>query len=283
MKYLLAAIFTLICVFSYSQFAAAQDYQEDEDINALSDDLKLLCNRSTAYNTGVSDARKGLQRKSDFAKVCASNKEIFNAAYDQGYNYGLANITGPLINEPAPNHPDIQTQLPSAQTQPYARPYPPGSYEGGGGGGGSANALPYSVTPATPVVNAPKIPGETSVRSSQFLRPSPIHELESANEIQPSKYPKCIVTYKGKACGYNCANSLGNVRCSPSPSQLCRANESGEIACGYNCVSSPLGVRCALYPTDVCVVDLHGHIACGENCRLQRGGEPICDTYRYAP
>lgn len=285
MKQLIVAFFALLLFSSFPTYIVAQDYQEDEEGNELSDDLKLLCNRETAYSTGVSDARKGLARKSDFAKVCGVDKDRFNSAYDQGYNYGLVNLTGPIIHEPAPNHPDIQEQLPSAQTQPYTRPQPVTAGEAGVvvGGGGSSSALPYSVTPSTPVVNAPAIPGETSVRSSQFVRPHPVHELQSINEIQPSKYPKCIQTFKGKACGYNCVNSLGNVRCAPSPSQVCRANEAGQIACGYNCVSSPLGVRCALYPTDVCVVDVHGHIACGDNCRLQGGGEPICDVYRYAP
>lgn len=271
----------LIFIFLNVSMVYAQDEYE------FSDDLRRLCNRHTAYATGVSDARKGLARKSDFATVCGADRDRFNAAYDQGYNYGLVNITGPIINEPAPHHPGIQEQLPSVQTQPYTRPgYGPaynGAYGGGDYGGGPANALPYSVTPSTPVINVPSIPGETSVRTREFTRPHPVHELESVNEILPSKYPKCIQTYKGKACGYNCVNSLGNIRCAASPSQVCRSNPNGDIACGYNCVSSNLGVKCALYPTDSCVVDIHGHIACGENCRLEGGGEPICDVFRYAP
>ena len=36
----------------------------------VDDDLLRYCNRQTAYSTGVSDARKGLARKEDFARIC---------------------------------------------------------------------------------------------------------------------------------------------------------------------------------------------------------------------
>ncbi len=263
--------------------------------NSLSDDVKAYCNRPTAYSTGVSDARKGLARKEDYAQVCTVDREIINAAYMTGYQYGLTNQSGLVVNEPAPYHPEVQSQLPSSSVQPYARPVEVPSfaygYGGGGGGAGAAYAggpvvsaysgqTSSSDSQAASTVN---YPGERSVPSGDFARPYPTQGLTSLIEVGPSARAKCIQTVSGQACGFNCVNSLNNVRCAASPDQYCRSNQTGDIACGYNCIVTSKVVRCAAFPSDTCVSDTNGYVFCGQNCRITGNAVAVCDIERYAP
>jgi hypothetical protein len=266
-------------------------------------DLKLYCTREAAYSTGVSDARKGLARKENYAEICTVTRAYLNGAYNTGYNFGLTNQAGLIINEPTPAHPGIREQLPSSVVQPYTRPVQPAVMQ-------NEQGTPYS-TPVAPKANyAPygepyvdyrprthfeesgvgngeyrprAYPEESDVSSGSLAKPAPKHGLQSLIEIEPSARPKCIETSTGQACGYNCINSLNNVRCATSPDQVCRSNEVGQIACGYNCVSTVKTVRCALTPTDTCVSDNNGNVFCGANCRIERNAIGVCDLERYAP
>jgi hypothetical protein len=259
-------------------------YAQEFDTH-LEDDLKFHCNRHRAYSTGVSDARKGLARKTNYAQICNVDPEIINAAYEQGYIYGLANIVGPVINEPAPHHPDIEAQLPASQVQPFTRPV-------GGVNGYLGPVRPAAVNPtAAPNVEStissnvhdPDYPGLQPVPTHSYTRPHPVHGLESLHEIYPSGQPKCIEGYHGQACGFNCVNSLGNVRCAATPDQYCKSDIHGHIACGYHCIAERDDVRCAIVPTDTCVSDHNGRIFCGVNCQLTASGEAACQLVRYAP
>lgn len=285
----------LVCLFFLSIwgfFSNVLAQYSNEYGTHLDDDLKLYCNRQTAYSTGVSDARKGLARKEDFARVCTVDRATLNAAYNTGYQYGLSNQFGLVVNEPAPYHPEIQNQLPSSYVQPYTRPVTvvsnPNAVVGGNGyvtttpqgvitspGGASSYDNQASRTPIHPT--------EVDVPTGDLAKPDPEHGLRSLIEISPSLKPKCIETPTGEACGFNCINSLNNVRCAASPDQVCRSNELGLIACGYNCISSPKTVRCALHPTDQCVADNNGNVFCGLNCRVERNAIGVCDIERYMP
>jgi hypothetical protein len=255
----------------------------------LDDDLRLYCNRETAYSTGVSDSRKGLSRKEDFAEICTTNREWLNAAYNQGYQYGLTNQSGLIVNEPAPYHPEIERQLPSSQVQPYTRVVQtPNNYEtnpedvrntingpaypGAEGSEGDNRASRSTI-----------YPGERGVPTGDLVKPDPINGLESVIEVVPSHQAKCIETVNGQACGFNCVNSLNNVRCAATPDQVCRTNDNGDLACGYHCISSPKTVRCAAFSTDNCVADLNGYVFCGQNCRIEGNATGACDIERYAP
>jgi hypothetical protein len=326
------------------------DYNPDSVVGTQLNDSRLLsyCNRQTAYSTGVSDARKGLARKGDFAEVCRVDRSLLNGAYNSGYNYGLVNQSGLVVNEPAPYHPEVQNQLPSSYVQPFTRTVTvvtnpnvppagayvtntPGGVVGGTGrvvGGGQAtlttgqvagvgSAGTTSVTasgvtvPGTPSdvgstgvetvpsnplqgdrtngvpkaygYSTPSNPAEMNVPSGELARPTPQHGLRSLVDISPNATPKCISTPTGEACGYNCVNSMNNVRCARSPDQICRSNELGLIACGYNCISTTKTVRCALTPTDLCVADNNGNVFCGLNCRVERNAIGVCDIERYMP
>lgn len=264
--------------------------------------LRLYCNRETAYSTGVSDARKGLSRKQDFAQICTVSRDILNAAYNSGYNFGLTNQSGLVINEPAPSHPANQYQLPSSQSQIYTRPVAqaPGGYAvppGSNGAPTGINTNPNDVrntAEGAPYPGAkrlgnglasssPVYPGEQGVPSGDLAKFAPSQGLQSLIEVQPSLTPKCIETVNGQACGFNCVNSLNNVRCAATPDQVCRSNEIGNIACGYHCISTSKTVRCAAFPTDGCVSDVNGYIFCGQNCRIEGNATAVCDIERYAP
>lgn len=272
-----------------------------ESPTGLDDDIKLYCNRETAYSTGVSDARKGLARKEDYAQICSVSREYFNEAYNTGYNYGLTNQSGLIVNEPAPNHPEIQNQLPSSYVQPYTRPVAvttnPNVLPVVPQANSSAVANPASGQYGTATRNAqigstssdnrasrtPQYPGEVAVPSGDFAKPEPGHGLKTLIEVAPSAQPKCIESVSGEACGFNCINSLNNVRCAATPDQVCRANELGQIACGYHCVATVKTVRCAMVPTDQCIADNNGNVFCGVNCRVEGDAQGRCDIERYAP
>lgn len=256
----------------------------------LDDDLRLFCNRETAYSTGVSDARKGLARKEDYAEICQVNRATLNAAYNTGYQYGLTNQFGLIVNEPSPGHPGTYQQLPSSYVQPYTRPVtvvtnPNVPEDTGYGSVVAVQGVPGVATstgnsiPSRP----PVYPSEEGVPTGDFAKPEPQHGLKSLIEIAPSAHPKCIETVTGQACGFNCVNSLNNVRCAKTPDQVCRSNGVGDIACGYNCVSTNKSVRCALFPSDNCVSDNNGNVYCGINCRIERNAIALCDIERYAP
>lgn len=249
----------------------------------LDDDLKRYCNRQTAYSTGVSDARKGLARKEDFAQVCTVNRADLNAAYTSGFNFGLTNMSGLIVNEPAPNHPEIYHQLPSSYVAPYTRP----GYYGAGAAPANPNfprAASGSAFSDDNVPEQPPIsPGETYIPHGDLAKPEPGHGMRSHFELGPSPRPKCIETVSGQACGFNCINSLNNVRCAMTPDQYCRSNELGVIACGYNCISTPKSVRCAMVVTDSCISDSNGNVFCGINCRVTGNARGLCDLERYAP
>lgn len=267
-------------------FITQADYSTEYG-TSLDDDMKAYCNRDTAYSTGVSDARKGLARKEDFAEICSTDRAVINAAYNTGFNYGLTNQSGLIINEPAPYHPAIQSQLPSSTVQPYTRQVqavdgtgqitplsPNGSIiVGGASGVGIEEQAPHSAI----------YPGETEVTTGDLARPEPEHGLKSLIDIKTSRRPKCIETPNGEACGFNCVNSLNNVRCAASPDQVCRGNQSGDIACGYNCIATSKVVRCAAFPTDLCIADVNGYVFCGQNCRVDGNATAVCDIERYAP
>jgi hypothetical protein len=259
-----------------------------ENSTQLDDDLKAYCNRETAYSTGVSDARKGLARKEDFAEICTVNREYYNASYNSGYAYGLNNQSGLVVNEPAPYHPAIQNQLPSSVTQPYTRPVTSGYSSGYTNNSPNGNTVNSGINggPTSQDNQAssnPIYPGETAVPSGDFARPYPTQGLKSLVEIAPSARAKCIETSSGQACGFNCVNSLNNVRCSAGPDQICRSNEIGDIACGYHCIATSKLVRCAPFASDTCVSDNNGYIFCGQNCRIEGNATAVCDIERYAP
>lgn len=271
----------------------------------LENQYTSYCNRDTAYSSGVSDARKGLARKGDFAQICTVNREALNVAYNDGYNFGLSNQSGLIVNQPAASHPEIETQLPAAQTQPYTRPeelapqspsaaysgvtssgYGPASSDYGPSSSGYSGGRLYSQHPATGYGRAypeTRIPSEKAISSGDLSQYQPEHGLKSLIEISPSRKPKCIQTVNGQACGFNCVNSMNNVRCSAAPDQLCKGDDSGHIACGYNCIATNSAVACAAFPTDNCVTDTYGHVHCGQNCRVQGGAEAVCDIERYSP
>ncbi|MBA2653814.1 MAG: hypothetical protein H0U71_01955 [Gammaproteobacteria bacterium] len=260
----------------------------------LDDDLRAYCNRQAAYSTGVSDARKGLARKEDYAQICRVDRALYNSAYNTGYSYGLTNQSGLIVNEPTPNHPDIQDQLPSSYVQPYTRPVVttnPNIAPVVPNAGSAVVASPgYSSVVAPGVASSnnsqasrtPIYPGEVMVPTGDFAKPEPEHGLQSLIEVGPSPRPKCIETVSGQACGFNCVNSFNNVRCAPTPDQVCRSNDLGEIACGYNCIATAVTVRCAMTPTDVCVSDHNGRVYCGVNCRITDNADAMCDLERYA-
>lgn len=267
----------------------ASQAQFGSDYGSTADEaVRAYCNRATAYSTGVSDARKGLSRKEDFAEICRVNRAELNEAYNSGYSFGLTNQSGLIINEPAPYHPAIQAQLPAAQTQPYTRLVEVPGYgnqgqgQGEGSTGGSAYGPPGATGPGR-ASSTVMYPGEQMVPSGDFARPQPEHGLQSLIEIRPSRRPKCIQTTSGQACGFNCVNSLNNVRCAASPDQYCRSNDNGDIACGYNCIASSKTVRCAAFPTDSCISDHNGYVFCGQNCRIDGNAMGVCDIERYAP
>jgi len=272
------------------------DYQLEYHTN-LDDDLLRYCNRQTAYSTGVSDARKGLARKEDFAQVCRTNRADLNAAYTTGYNYGLTNQSGIVVNEPAPYHPEIQYQLPSSYVQPYTRPpqavpanpnvvtttSPNAPYVVEAGGGPKVG-VPGATSSDSQASRTPLHPGEVSVSTGDLAKPEPVQGLNTLVEIRPSAQPKCIESANhAQACGFNCVNSMNNVRCAATPDQVCMSNDLGLIACGYHCISTRITVRCALYSTDLCVSDTNGNVFCGVNCRIEQNGMGICDLERYAP
>lgn len=255
------------------------DYSSDYQTN-LDNAIKFYCNRETAYSTGVSDARKGLARKADFAQICSVNREVYDAAYMSGYSFGLTNQSGLIVNEPAPAHPDIQNQYPASTNQPYTRPPQSGDTTSGSGtsgpyGGPNNYNNGYSRSPINP--------GEQAVRSGDLAQPYPTHGLKTLIEVVPSSVAKCIETANGQACGFNCVNSLNNVRCSSTPDQICRSNVNGDIACGYHCIATSKTVRCAPYSTDMCISDTNGYVFCGQNCRITGNAIGVCDVERYAP
>lgn len=271
-------------------------FSQFSDENATHDDFQQRshCNRETAYSTGVSDARKGLARMENYARICQDNRDGINASYNTGYNFGLTNQSGLVVNEPSPGHPETYEQLPSSYVQPYTRP--PLAVTTAPSASGAVSVVSPSgvvVTESVPGIatsrgnsvtsRAYSYPSEEGVVSGEFSRPEPLHGLRSFQEISPSAHPKCIETVTGQACGFNCVNSLNNVRCAASPDQLCRSNLTGEIACGYNCISTAKTVRCALIPSDNCVSDNNGNVFCGVNCRIDRNAIGFCDLERYAP
>jgi hypothetical protein len=266
-------------------FAQTVESGFDEQTN-LDNRLRLFCNRETAYSSGVSDARKGLARKQEFAQVCKTNRADLDGAYNSGYNFGLTNQSGLVVNEPAPSHPEVQSQLPSSYVQPYTRPVEVVS---------NPNYAPnpnVTTSPGSPITatssteqasRTPNFPGLRAVPSGDLARPEPVQGLQTLTEIEPSAQPKCIRTSTGIACGFNCVNSMNNVRCASQPDQICRSNPLGIIACGYHCISTVKTVRCALYSSDVCVADSNGNVFCGINCRVERNAIAVCDVERYAP
>lgn len=251
--------------------------------NSTEDDFKRLCNRQTAYSTGVSDARKGLARKEDYGRICQVDRDQLNNAYNTGFNFGLTKQSGLIINEPAPAHPEIYHQLPSSQSQPYTRPVTQDGQEEQQAQQ-TLNPL-YQRREATSGEPSytPDYPAERNMNTGDFANPYPTQGLKALIRITPSAKPKCIMTNNGQACGYNCVNSMGNVRCASKPDQICRSDDNGNIACGYNCVVTPNVVHCAAFASDNCVSDIFGHVHCGQNCRTQGNAEPTCDIERYAP
>lgn len=277
----LGVVLTSIATFAH--FSTEAPITTDENA------LRLYCNRETAYSTGVSDARKGLSRKEDFGEICQVNRDFINVAYNSGYNFGLTNQSGLIVNEPAPVHPANQYQLPSSQAQIYTRPVAqaPNGYAVAPGSTGA------TLGPGTPGGNTsvgnglssttPRFPGEQDLSTGDLARPTPVQGLKALVQIQPSSVPKCIQTTTGQACGFNCVNSMNNVRCAATPDQICRSNDNGTIACGYNCIATHKTVRCAAFSTDGCVGDVNGYVFCGQNCRIDGNATAVCDIERYAP
>jgi hypothetical protein len=285
-KTVIIFLFSLF-VFSLSLVLIAQT-SLDQQVTTEENSITPLCNRETAYSTGVSDARKGLAHKDDYGQLCPVNRMEFNNAYDTGYNFGLNNPAGIIVNVPAPYHPEIPEQLPAAVAQPYTRPIT--GIVGGGPGPGTTYTAPSILNRRGGAVltsepqNEEDIytHGQESVGTQELRRPSPVDELKPPIvEIRPEYEPKCITTAQGQACGYNCVNSMGNVRCAATPGQICKGDDFGHIACGYHCIAGVDHVKCAARATDECVLDMYGHIYCGVNCKLERNGQAFCEIERY--